>query len=162
LGLHPGPWLKEVKEESADPAKKITIGDREFSIGELRKELLVRTEGQSLAYLTDFSLTAGAGSRRRSAEPPFVGATEAELTQFLKGCDFIVCEGQYREEDRDLARKNFHLTAAEAAKIAQVCGAKRLTLFHLSDRYQRPEWQALLAEARAVFKETYFPEEWRI
>ena len=38
----------------------------------------------------------------------------------------------------------------------------RRGLYCLSDRYTPLEWQAQLADVRAVFPETYFPAAWEI
>lgn len=48
----------------------------------------------------------------------------------------LICESTYLEEDRDLARKHFHLTARQAATIAKEANVQKLILTHFSARYQ--------------------------
>ena len=38
--------------------------------------------------------------------------------------------------------------------------ARRLVLFHLSDRYPREQWRELLGEVRRAFPEASFPPHW--
>ena len=103
------------------------------------------TPGDSVAYLTDFLLDDTAAGR---------------LAEALKGVGSVVCESQYRDADLELARRNYHMTAVQAASLAARAGVGRLVLFHLSDRYRPEEWAGLLAEARAVFPATAFPDHW--
>ncbi len=102
------------------------------------------TPGKSIAYLTDFLLDATAMEK---------------ICRMVVGCDTIVCESQYLHEDLSLAIKNFHMTATQAAQIAVRSQCKQLVLFHLSERYQG-NWLCFLDEARAIFPNTTFAEEW--
>jgi ribonuclease Z len=145
LGLRPGAWLQAVKIPQAGEAPTIEIDGKAFPLAELRHELLTETPGQSLAYLTDFIMDEQARERLASA---------------LQGCATIICESQYRHADRDLAARNYHMTAAQAAEMARLANAQQLLLFHLSDRYTKDEWPELLAEARAIFPNTAFPAGW--
>ena len=54
------------------------------------------------------------------------------------------------------------MTATQVATLAKRASVGRLVLFHLSDRYQPDEWQALLAEAQAIFPATSVPEHWHL
>jgi ribonuclease Z len=144
LGLRPGPWIQALKAP-ADPAATLEIDGVAHSQPALREQLVVETPGDSLAYLTDFMLDEGATER---------------LAAWIQGCGTIICESQYRAADAELARRNFHLTAPAAAELARRANAGRLVLFHLSNRYRRPEWAELLAEARAVFPHTVFADHW--
>jgi ribonuclease Z len=78
----------------------------------------------------------------------------------LKGVGTVVCESQYRHADLDLARRNYHMTATQAASLAARAGVGWLVLFHLSDRYRPEERRAMLVEARALFPATSFPGHW--
>ena len=82
------------------------------------------------------------------------------LADALRGVTTVICESQYRHADVDLAIRNYHMTATQAASLAARAGVGRLVLFHLSDRYRPEEWRAMLAEARAVFPATAFPDHW--
>jgi len=145
LGLHPGPWLQKVRGPRAGEGETVVVGSDVRSVRELQELLLVETAGDSVAYLTDLLLDDAAMDR---------------LGVALRGVGTIVCESQYRHADVELARRNYHMTATQVATLAKRVGVGRLVLFHLSDRYQPDEWQAMLAEARAVFPATSVPEHW--
>jgi ribonuclease Z len=145
LGLRPGGWLQAIKTPQAGEAPSIEIDGTAYLLADLRRDLLVETPGQSLAYLTDFLMNQQAQQRLASA---------------LQGCTVIICESQYRHADLDLAERNYHMTAMLAAQTARLAKAQQLILFHLSDRYPRDEWPALLNEARAIFPNTSFPDGW--
>jgi ribonuclease Z len=146
LGLRPGPWLKQLKESSSSSGHVVVDGVTR-SVDELRKELLVETPGDSIAYLTDFLLDEPAMER---------------LTNALSGCRVIVCEGQYRHADLELARKNFHMTTVLSATLAQRAQVAELVLFHLSDRYEPAVWVEMLWEARQVFPNAHYPARWNL
>jgi ribonuclease Z len=147
LGLRPGPWLQQVKERRPDQGPTLDVDGSRYDLAELRATLLVETPGESLAYLTDFILDDAAYNR---------------LVPALRGCTTVICESQYRHADLALAQRNYHMTAAQAAELARRAGVGRLVLFHLSDRYRPPEWLEMLAEARAIFPETYLPSQWNL
>ncbi len=144
LGLRPGPWVKQLKDNSAFPDTLIIDGVS-HSTAELRKALLVETPGDSIAYFTDFLLDDVAMER---------------LIPALHGCRVLICEGQYRHADIDLARKNYHMTTVLSATLASRAGVQELVLFHLSDRYNRDEWLQMLHEARQIFPNTSYPAHW--
>jgi ribonuclease Z len=145
LGLRPGPWLQRVRGPRASDTETIDVGGTPRRLVELQDALLRTTPGDSVAYLTDFRLDASA---------------EEQLTEVLRGVTTVVCESQYRHADLDLARRNYHLTATQAATVARRAGVSRLVLFHLSDRYRPEEWRELLTEAQAIFPATMFPDHW--
>jgi ribonuclease Z len=145
LGLSPGPWLKLLKEADSGE-QEIDVSGSKRSLSELRELLLVESPGDSFAYLTDFLLS--------EAEVPGVA-------ERLRGCRVIICDGQYRHADLDLALKNYHMTAVLSAQLARQAEVGELVLFHLSDRYQPVEWNEMLAEARQVFPNTRYPVEWQ-
>lgn len=54
------------------------------------------------------------------------------------------------------------MTTSSAAELAAISNARRLVLFHLSDRYTAADWNDMLSEARSIFPGTSFPDTWRI
>ncbi|MBN9519723.1 MBL fold metallo-hydrolase [bacterium] len=144
-GLAPGPWLKRVRGPAAAPGETVAVGGTDVSLAALQADLLVTAPGESVAYLTDFHLTA---------------ATRGPVAEWLKGVGALVCESQYRAADADLAERTRHMTGVAAAELAAAAGVGRLVLFHVSDRYDAAGWRDLLAEARAVFPATTFPDHW--
>jgi ribonuclease Z len=73
------------------------------------------------------------------------------LVEAVRGSDLLVIEATYLERDVDLARQFDHLTAAQAASLAQEAGVNHLVLTHLSRRYPESE---ILEEARAIMPNT--------
>jgi ribonuclease Z len=145
LGLAPGPWLEKVKVRRWDEAAILEIAGQSYDLAALRETLLIEKPGDSLAYLTDFILDQTA---------------EERLIPALRGCKTVICESQYRQADAAFAERHYHMTATQAARLARRANVERLMLFHISDRYRHHEWLELLAEARAIFPNTSFPEHW--
>jgi ribonuclease Z len=144
----PGPWLRQVIEATeTEEESLVEIAGQSLRVGELRRELLLTTPGESLAYLTDFRLEPGS--------PAW-----AELVTWLTGTTTLVCECQYRAEDAPLARQNAHMTADLVGRLAAEAGAGRLVLQHLSRRYSGDEWLEMRNEAKAFFPRTEFPPGW--
>ncbi|WP_395750525.1 MBL fold metallo-hydrolase [Prosthecobacter sp.] len=146
LGLKPGPWMKQMKE-SVESAGVVVIEGVQHSMDELREKLIVETPGDSIAYLTDFMLDEAAMER---------------LTDVLRGCKVMICEGQYRHADLELARKYFHMTTVLTATLARRAQVGELVLFHLSARYERAVWLEMLREAREIFPKTGYPAHWEL
>lgn len=146
LGLSGGSWLQQIKTEREGEPTTIEIKGTTYTVAELRAQLLTRTPGQSLAYLTDFIMEASAHSL---------------LVKALQGCTTMICESQYRAQDDELAQKNFHMTSVQAARVAKEAQVEKLILFHVSDRYQSEEWTELLREAQEIFPNTQFAEGWQ-
>ena len=146
LGLHPGPWLKEVKAASPEQAH-LEVEGKTYALADLRANLLRETPGDSVAYLTDFLLDKQAYKL---------------LLPALAGVKTLFCESAYREAELELARQNYHLTTRQAARLAREAGVGKLVLMHISDRYPMEEWGELLGEARDVFPNTVYPPSWGI
>jgi ribonuclease Z len=73
------------------------------------------------------------------------------LEATVRGVDMLVIEATYLRRDADMARRFAHLTAAQAAQLAQDADVRRLVLTHVSRRYREAE---ILEEAHATFPET--------
>jgi ribonuclease Z len=146
LGLLPGPWMQALKSGTTE-SSTIEIDGKPFEIEKLRQELLVETQGDSIAYLTDFRLDEETADR---------------LVPWLHGCQTVVCEAQYRHSDLELALRNHHMTTTLVSGLTARAGVEKLILFHLSNRYRPAEWQEMLAECRVNFPATTFPEHWNL
>ncbi|MFE2070813.1 ribonuclease Z [Streptomyces sp. NPDC059467] len=56
-----------------------------------------------------------------------------------EGCDLLVIESTFLDEDAGLAEEHGHLTAGQAAAVARDAGVRHLVLTHFSQRYLEPE-----------------------
>ncbi|WP_406435848.1 ribonuclease Z [Streptomyces sp. NBC_00631] len=65
-----------------------------------------------------------------------------------EGCDLLVIESTFLDEDAGLAAEHGHLTAGQAAAVAREAGVRHLVLTHFSQRYCDPD--AFEREARAA------------
>jgi len=147
LALPPGPWLKAVRGPLAPPEQMVSAGGRELPLRELQGSLLVRTQGDSLAYLTDFCTD---------------DLTREQIAAQIRGVDVLVCESQYLQADEELAVRNHHMTTRRVGELAVAAGVGRLVLFHISGRYLPEQWPMLLHEVKAIFPATSYPDHWKI
>jgi len=79
-----------------------------------------------------------------------------KLREHVSGADMMVIEATYLAEDVEMAQKFGHSTAADVARLAAETGVGKLVLTHVSRRYRDDD---LLAEARAIFPETYLAND---
>lgn len=82
-----------------------------------------------------------------------------QAVEIAKNARILLAESTYLEEERDLARKHFHLTAKDAAIIASQAGAEELILTHFSARYTHAT--VFEDEARPFFANTHAAEDLR-
>jgi ribonuclease Z len=75
-------------------------------------------------------------------------ARSNEVIEPARDADGLVMEATYLSQDRDIARKHGHITAAEAAHAAREANVKQLFLTHISRRYNG---NAVREEATAIF-----------
>ncbi|MGW7439766.1 ribonuclease Z [Streptomyces sp. NPDC054849] len=64
-----------------------------------------------------------------------------------EGCDMLVIESTFLDEDERLATDHGHLTAGQAARVARDAGVRHLVLTHFSQRYTDPSAFELQARA---------------
>ncbi|MGV9281678.1 ribonuclease Z [Streptomyces sp. NPDC003730] len=75
--------------------------------------------GQRFAFVMDTRLCAG-------------------VHALAEGCDLLVIESTFLDEDERLAADHGHLTAGQAARVARDAGVRHLVLTHFSQRYPDP------------------------
>ncbi|BCL30733.1 ribonuclease Z [Streptomyces aurantiacus] len=95
----------------------VTLGD----VSELRR-------GQRFAFVMDTRLCDG-------------------VYELAQGCDLLVIESTFLDEDVRLAVDHGHLTAGQAGAVARDAGVRHLVLTHFSQRYSEPEEFARQARA---------------
>ncbi|MEU3031040.1 ribonuclease Z [Streptomyces incarnatus] len=76
--------------------------------------------GQRFAFVMDTRLCAG-------------------VHTLAEGCDLLVIESTFLDEDEELAVEHGHLTAGQAGAVAREAGVRHLVLTHFSQRYPEPE-----------------------
>ncbi|MDI9884155.1 ribonuclease Z [Streptomyces sp. HNM0645] len=59
--------------------------------------------------------------------------------ELAEGCDMLVIESTFLDEDVALAGDHGHLTAGQAARVARDAGVRHLVLTHFSQRYSEPD-----------------------
>ncbi len=147
LGLPTGPWLRELKqflwEEKPDTFKvKIYAHDQtgkevlQLPLGDLKREIVSRTEGQKIVYVSD---CRGTDDNLR------------KIIRFAMNADILFCEGSFRAQDRAKAEERGHLTAEQAGVIARQARVKALQIYHFSPRYENCPGE-LYQEAEKAFK----------
>lgn len=115
--------------------------DIEFEDGKVVKNekiTYIPYKPRSYAYLSDTSYSAKAAG-------------------IVAGADLLFHESTYLDQDKQLAKNTGHSTASQAAKAANLAGAKRLMLGHFSSRYKNDELFA--EEAQETFKNTIIARE---
>lgn len=80
-----------------------------------------------------------------------------KISEYISKVDLLYHETTFLEKDKDKAKKTFHSTAKDAAKMALKLNASKMIIGHFSNRYAKLEW--FLDEARPIFEETYIAEE---
>jgi ribonuclease Z len=73
------------------------------------------------------------------------------LLEVCQNADLLVIEATYLKEETEMAHNFAHLTARQAAELAQEANIKNLILTHISRRYRERD---VLSEAREVFPQT--------
>ncbi|MFI9061555.1 ribonuclease Z [Streptomyces sp. NPDC053429] len=93
---------------------------REGSLGGVTlDEVSEHRRGQRFAFVMDTRLCAG-------------------VDALAEGCDMLVIESTFLDEDVALATDHGHLTAGQAARVARDAGVRHLVLTHFSQRYSDP------------------------
>ena len=146
LGFSTGSWLRELKRAVLTGAPGETPilvqwRDRQGehavtrTVSELSQLILDVVPGQRIGYVTDLRYTA---------------ANVQTLSQLLAGVDVLFIESVFLEEDVEHAARKNHLTARQAGEIARRVGAKTVTPFHFSPRYEERS-AALIDEVHAAW-----------
>ena len=150
----PGKWLNELKsairrgasddtEIALAPARGSEAEIPVRTLGELRDALVMESAGQKIGYIVDTIFS------RENAE---------KIRILMADADVLYCESLFVDEDREEARKRYHLTARQAGTLARMAGVRNLRTFHFSPRYEG-DAERLYAEAQATFRGEIAPDE---
>ncbi|MFF1960472.1 ribonuclease Z [Streptomyces sp. NPDC058220] len=112
------------------PARLAAHGIAGPDVGRLRREGTLNgvgldevsetRRGQRFAFVMDTRLCDGAYA-------------------LAEGCDMLVIESTFLDEDERLATDHGHLTAGQAGRVAREAGVRHLVLTHFSQRYGDPD-----------------------
>ncbi len=145
LGVEPGPWLQIFKQalyNELDPGTVMgNLGNvpapvAKMELGNLASRIARISPGQVIVYIADVV---------------FSQPNLDLMLELANGADQLFIEAAFLHADRHLAKRKYHLTAAQAGMIAGRAGVRRMTIFHHSPRYLERR-QELLDEARHAYQ----------
>ncbi|MFB3925258.1 MAG: MBL fold metallo-hydrolase [Syntrophales bacterium] len=148
MGLPIGPWLMELKdkvlrdEPDSTPVevwrreKGKRVADETYPLGILKEKLVKVTPGHRISYIADAQYNPVNISR---------------ILEIAGNSDHMFIEACFLDADAERAREKYHLTARQAGELAGMAGAKRITLFHFSPKYQG-KGELLVQEAMGAFE----------
>jgi ribonuclease Z len=144
--------FKEKNRLNKDKLSKMNFGNSSL-IGELAKGKVVeingkKVDGKKFIY------------KEKARKISFIIDTmiNDKVVEISRGSDLLVCEATYSKEDLALAKERAHLISTDSAKIAKKAKAKKLILFHLSQKYDETP-KKILEEAKKVFKNVSVAED---
>ncbi|GAA1354164.1 ribonuclease Z [Streptomyces beijiangensis] len=113
--------LPEKLAEAGIRGPDVGLLQREGAVGDITLEQVSEVRrGQRFAFVMDTRLCDG-------------------VFALAEGCDLLVIESTFLDEDVRLAKDHGHLTAGQAARVARDAGVRHLVLTHFSQRYSDPE-----------------------
>ncbi|MYR03640.1 MULTISPECIES: ribonuclease Z [unclassified Streptomyces] len=99
----------------------VGVLQREGRLGDVTLEEVSEVRrGQRFAFVMDTRLCEG-------------------VYTLAEGCDLLVIESTFLDEDEELAVEHGHLTAGQAGAVARGAGVRHLVLTHFSQRYSEPD-----------------------
>lgn len=131
-GLTTGAWLRELKHAvltgaTGDAPILVQWRDRSGdhavtrTVSELSRLILDAEPGRRIGYATDLRYTS---------------ENVQALSRLMQGVDQLFIESVFLDADQAHGLRKNHLTAAQAGLIARSAGARAVTPFHFSPRYQ--------------------------
>lgn len=148
-----------------EPRPGVFHPERAEALGIPRGPLWARLQGGEAVVLADgrtIEPAAVMGAPRRGRK--FTYLTDSlpidTIPDHIRDSDLLINEGMFTEEHRDTALAKRHMTAADAARLAHRAGGVRsLGLIHFSPRFTNRQLKDLLAEAQAIFPNTFLTKD---
>ena len=81
------------------------------------------------------------------------------IANYVRKADLLLCEGMFDDSLLESALEKKHMTARQAAMIANDAEVKSMGLFHYSPRYTDRDLRDLLKEAREVYPQTFLARD---
>ena len=139
-GLPVGAWLRGLKERvragEEDRSLVEVPGHGSIPLGELRAGVVSVSPGQKIAYITDVA---------------FLPENIERIVELACDADVLFCGTPFLERDAARAKEVYHLTAAQAGRLARRAQVRRLEVFHFSPRYEG-EPESFIREAEEAFR----------
>jgi phosphoribosyl 1,2-cyclic phosphodiesterase len=88
------------------------------------------TAGRHPGGVTLFKLSCGGASLVYATDCEIEEANLPRLTRFARGCDLLLCDGHYTNEEYAARRGWGHSAWGMATAFGEACGAKRTVLIH--------------------------------
>ncbi len=122
LGIPEGPLLGELQKgnDIVFKGKKVKVDDATYIV-----------HGKKIGFIMDTILTKN-------------------CFDIAQNADLLVCEAAFTSKLEEKAQERKHMTAAQAALLAQRAGVKKLVLFHFSQRYK--DVNEILEDAKQYFE----------
>lgn len=146
LGLEVGPWVSRFKQmvfQEADPATEIEVLQKglnnsttTYALGDLTEKIVRITPGQKIAYVVD---------------AVYNDLNEEKIVALANGADHMFIEAAFLEQDRDIAKEKYHLTAHQAGTLARKARVREMSVLHHSPRYM-DQGHLLKEEAERAFR----------
>ncbi|MER5969361.1 ribonuclease Z [Streptomyces sp. NPDC002055] len=116
------------------PDRLAGFGIRGADVGRIRRDGVFTTEDGVTVTLDQVS------EARRGQSFAFVMDTRLceGVHALAEGCDMLVIESTFLDEETRLAEEHGHLTAGQAGRAAAEAGVRHLVLTHFSQRYAEP------------------------
>jgi ribonuclease Z len=102
------------------------------------------------------------GPPRKGRKVSFVTDTMyfPEISDYVRNSDLLICEGMFKTDLEESARKKKHMTSSQAARLSSDAGGvKKMGIIHYSPRYTNYELKDLLKEAQLIFPETFLTRD---
>ena len=118
-----------------------------------------RKEGRHPGGVSLVRVTGGGKSVVFATDVTLPGTFPPELLEFARGCDLLLCDGQYADEQWDACADFGHSTWRMAAHFAAACGAKKLRVIHHDPMRTDDALDALEREITQIFPNGAFGRE---
>ncbi|NJP99460.1 ribonuclease Z [Streptomyces zingiberis] len=136
--------LTEPERRHMVPERLAAYGIAGPDVGRLSRESVLRTAEHGTVHVDQVSEVRRGQRFAFVMDTRLCGGAEA----LAEGCDLLVTESTFLDEDAPLAQRHGHLTAGQAARLAAAAGVRHLVLTHFSQRYTEPA--AFERQARAA------------
>ena len=131
-------WPLRIGELPAQTVFHDIAGD--FALGGLRVRVM---EGFHPGGVTHFRISDGVRSLVYAVDAELTEESAARLAEFARGCDLLICDGQFTREELAEKRGWGHSSMAQAAALGKAAGAGETILLHYLPHRTDAELRAL-------------------